>query len=100
LDSMPVHRLDALLLRARVMMARRQFAEAARLANEAIALAPQAIWPREVLSHVLLAEGRDFAAAEHAVRNVLALDPQHAGARGNLAWLEHRDASRPAVNSN
>ena len=36
---------------------------------------------------MLLQEGRDLAAAERALRDVLALDPQHAEARNNLAVL-------------
>ena len=40
-----------------------------------------------MLSHVLLQEGRDTAATEQALRDVLALDPNHAATRKNLAVL-------------
>jgi tetratricopeptide (TPR) repeat protein len=77
--------LDALLLRARAHMTRREFGEARRLAEEAVAQAPDALMPREILSHVLVLEGRDWAAAEAAVREVLARQPNNPTARTNLA---------------
>jgi Tfp pilus assembly protein PilF len=49
--------------------------------------APQALRPRVLLSRVLLQEGRDLAAAEKALRDVLAMDPNHAEAKHNLAIL-------------
>jgi hypothetical protein len=64
---------------------------------------PQAIWPRVVLSHVLLQEGRDLAGAEKALRDVLALDPNHAEARVNLAVLlqnRQREASNQLFSGN
>ena len=47
----------------------------------------QALWPRLVLTHVLLQEGGDPAGMERALRDVLALDPNHAQTRKNLAVL-------------
>jgi ferric-dicitrate binding protein FerR (iron transport regulator) len=55
--------------------------------EEALTRAPAEWWPRVVLSHVLLQEGRDWAAAEAALRDILARDPQHAEACRNLALL-------------
>jgi Tfp pilus assembly protein PilF len=40
-----------------------------------------------LLSHVYLQEGRDLAAAERALRDVLALDPEHVEAKQNLHVL-------------
>jgi len=40
-----------------------------------------------ILTHVLLQEGRDWAVAEQALRDVLALDPNHPEAQQNLAVL-------------
>ena len=57
---------------------------------ETIAAEPQALWLRVVLTHVLLQEGQDWPAAERALCNVLALDPGHAEARGNLTLLRQR----------
>ena len=48
---------------------------------------PQALGPRLLLSRVLLREGQDFATAEKALREVLALEPRHAEARHNLDLL-------------
>ena len=53
----------------------------------AIARAPHALTPRLALSHVLLLEGRDWEALEKALRDVLAIDPNHAEARHNLTVL-------------
>jgi Flp pilus assembly protein TadD len=52
--------------------------------RKAIGLAPEAVWPRLLLSRVILQEGRDMAAAEEALRAVLALDPNQKEARNNL----------------
>ena len=77
--------VNSLLLRARSSMFRKDYAIARQQAEQAIALAPRAIWPREVLSHVLVQEGRDWLAAEQALRDVLALQPNHSTALLNLA---------------
>jgi GT2 family glycosyltransferase/predicted Zn-dependent protease len=87
LEALPQGRLEAAVLTARGELARRDFAAARQRLERVIGEHPQAVWPRVILSHVLLQEGRDLAAAERALRDVLALDPQHAEARGNLAVL-------------
>jgi tetratricopeptide (TPR) repeat protein len=79
--------VEAAVLRARAHLASRSFAAARKLLDETIARAPQAIWPRVILSHVLLQEGSDPAAAEQALRDVLALDPNQREARHNLGVL-------------
>jgi glycosyltransferase involved in cell wall biosynthesis/predicted Zn-dependent protease len=79
--------VEAAVLRARGHLARKDFAAARGLLQGAITQAPQALWPRVILSHVLLQEGRDLAAAEQALRDVLALEPGHAEARNNLSVL-------------
>ncbi len=79
--------MEAGVLRARGHLGRKEFAAARQLLEETIAQYPQALWPRVILSHVLLQEGRDWAAAEQALRDVLALDPNHREARHNLAIL-------------
>jgi hypothetical protein len=43
---------------------------------------------------VLLQEGRDWNAAENALRDVLTLDPNHAEARQNLAVLMRQQSER------
>jgi hypothetical protein len=42
---------------------------------------------RVIRGHLLLQEGRDLTAAETALRDILAIDPQHTEARNNLAVL-------------
>jgi glycosyltransferase involved in cell wall biosynthesis/Tfp pilus assembly protein PilF len=90
-----LHRLDAdtqaalevAVLWARGHMARKEFDPAQRLLHEAIGRWPRAMWPRVILSHALLQEGKDLEAAEEALRDVLVLDPGHHEARHNLALL-------------
>jgi hypothetical protein len=75
------------LFRELAHLARRAFAAPQALLRQATALNPGALWPRVVLSHALLQEGRNFDAAEQALRDVLALDAGNAVARNNLAVL-------------
>jgi tetratricopeptide (TPR) repeat protein len=79
--------VEAIVLRGRAALARKEFATARRLVESAIARAPQALRPRVVLSHVLLQEGREPQTAERALRDILALDPLNAEARHNLSVL-------------
>jgi glycosyltransferase involved in cell wall biosynthesis/Tfp pilus assembly protein PilF len=87
LEQDPRRAVEAAVLRSRGLMARREFAPARQLLEEVIARAPKALWPRVALSHVLLTEGRDRAAAAKALDDVLALEPAHAEARRNRALL-------------
>lgn len=75
------------VLRARGHLACKRFAAARQLLDEIVAGAPQALWPRLLLSRALMQEGRDPAATERALRDVLALDPGHGEARHNLVLL-------------
>ena len=86
--------VNGTLLQARCLMFRKDYAQARRLAEQAIALAPQAVWPREVLSHVLVLEGRDWVAAEKALRDLLALQPNNPTALANLAVARAQLAQR------
>jgi glycosyltransferase involved in cell wall biosynthesis len=79
--------VDALLVQARGHLDRKEFAAARQILEMAIARAPHALTPRLALSHVLLLEGRDWEALEKALRDVLAIDPNHAEARHNLTVL-------------
>jgi tetratricopeptide (TPR) repeat protein len=87
LEALPHGRLEGDVMTARGELARRDFAAARQRLERVIGEHPRAVWPRVILSHVLLQEGRDLAAAEQALRDVLALDPHHAEARSNLAVL-------------
>jgi tetratricopeptide (TPR) repeat protein len=79
--------VEAALLRARVCLARKEYAPARSLLEGAIGHAPRALGPRVLLSHALLQEGQDPDAAEQVLRAILDLDPAQAEARHNLAVL-------------
>jgi hypothetical protein len=54
---------------------------------------------RLILSRALLEEDQDLAAAERALRAVLALCPDHAEARHNLAVLMGRVGKRSCIST-
>ena len=87
LESDPQQRAEANLYRARVHLARSEFPQAREILQRLIAADPQALKPRVALSYAYLQEGRDWESAEQALRELLALDPQHAEARHNLKVL-------------
>jgi hypothetical protein len=80
------------VLVARGLLARKQFLAARLLLEEVIVRYPEAVYPWVILSHVLLQEGRDWGSAEHALRQVIHRDPQHAEAWHNLHVLLHQQA--------
>jgi tetratricopeptide (TPR) repeat protein len=84
LAANPKTSIDAALLRARMHMLQKNFTAARNLLAETIARAPKAPWPRELLAHALLMEGRDPAALVQALRDLLALDPTNNFALQNL----------------
>jgi tetratricopeptide (TPR) repeat protein len=84
LERGPRGALYAAAVRGRALLAQKEFGRARALLAEAAGQFPQEIEPRLLLSYVLLQEGRDWEAAEGALRAVLALDPSHAEARHNL----------------
>jgi GT2 family glycosyltransferase/Flp pilus assembly protein TadD len=90
LEAEPASQLDAALFQARRHLVRNEYHAARRVLEGAILQAPQAVRPRVLLTHALLAEGQDWAAAEQALREVLALAPDHQEARHNLTILLRR----------
>jgi FkbM family methyltransferase len=88
-------RPDGDLLHARILLARQDFGGARAGLEALIAAQPRALPPRVLLSHVLLQAGADVGAAERALRDVLALAPDHAEARQNLAVLLRRRGRPP-----
>src|SRR5262249_18297676 len=87
LEGGPALAEEVLPLRARWFLARREFEAARRYLDEAIGRAPRAVHLRALRSHTFLQEGRDWAAAAAALREVLALDPGHQEAQHNLLVL-------------
>jgi tetratricopeptide (TPR) repeat protein len=79
--------LDAALLRAQGLLARKQFAEARELAGRLEREHPGEVGPRVLLARSYLQEGSDTHAAEQSLRRVLLLDPAYAEAQNNLAVL-------------
>jgi hypothetical protein len=68
-------------------MARREFGAARTLLEEALLSRPGCLPLLLTLSHVLLREDRDRAAAEKVLLEILKLDPGHAQAKQNLEVL-------------
>lgn len=79
--------MEVEVFRARLCLARKEYAAAQSLLQQTIAAHPNAVWPRVILSHVLLQEGRDWDFAEQVLRGILELEPGHAEARQNLEIL-------------
>jgi glycosyltransferase involved in cell wall biosynthesis len=90
LEAMPHAQVQAAVLRSQKQLFHREFAAARQLLEKTIAANPKALGPRIVLSRVHLAEGRDLAAAEKSLNDVLALDPNNDEARRNLAYLQQQ----------
>jgi len=84
------------ILRAQGHMARREFVEARRLLEKAIGEAPQSANLWRVLSYALLQDGKDWSAAEKALRELIALDAGDAEAKNNLALLMRQQRSDQA----
>jgi Flp pilus assembly protein TadD len=75
------------LLGGRAKLARKEFEEARNTFTQAAERNPQDVRPGQLLSHTYLQVGRNWHAAERALRAVLALDPEHHETRRNLAVL-------------
>jgi len=100
LEGGPDGALHAGNVRSRVLLARRQFGEARQFVRQTIQRHPQAVEPRLLLSYAYLQEGQDLPGAEQALNDVLALMPDHAEAKHNLAILRlqlGRTNGTPAV---
>jgi tetratricopeptide (TPR) repeat protein len=86
-DAAPV---EGAVLRGRIHLERKEYAAAKAVLNTAIERDPAAVPPRVILSHALLQEGIDWAAAERALLDILALAPDHREAARNLSTLRGR----------
>ncbi len=78
---------DTLLLRAEAHLQKGEPSCARPLLEQLVAGNPRVIWPAVLLTHALLQEGRDPAAAEQALRRLLDLDPTQAESWRNLVVL-------------
>jgi tetratricopeptide (TPR) repeat protein len=86
----------AAILRAKMQLARNDVAAAKLVLSAAIAQVPQDVRLRVFFSDVLLQEGQDWFAAQRALRDVLALDPNHEPTRRKLAALLQRQGRNGA----
>ncbi len=88
---------EGAVLRARWHLAKKEFTAARAILDRLIVQSPNALAPRFYLTHVLLGEGKDWAAAERALRELLRVDPTQAQGWYNLTALlrcqnRHREA--------
>jgi tetratricopeptide (TPR) repeat protein len=82
---------ESQVLRARGLLARKEYEPAKNILREVVAKNPAWVYPRVILSHVLLQENRDEAAAEQVLREIVEMDPSQAETWRNLAVLyRHR----------
>ncbi len=94
ISALPDPTGEAGVLRARMLRARGERSAALALLDETVARHPEAVWPRLTRSHWLIEDGVEDESLEKALREVLVLDPQHAGARRNLAvYLARRNST-------
>lgn len=84
LGRLPPSRMEAEVVRARGLLARQDYPGSLAVLEAVCREHPQAVWPRLIRSHALLQQGKDLPAAEQALRDVLALDPDNPQARHNL----------------
>jgi tetratricopeptide (TPR) repeat protein len=78
---------NAAVLRGRAKMARKEYGPARWALSQAAERYPTMVEPRIYLSHAILQEGLDWAAAERALRDVLNVDPANTEAKNNLEVL-------------
>jgi glycosyltransferase involved in cell wall biosynthesis/tetratricopeptide (TPR) repeat protein len=90
LHSNPNLAVETEVLRARLHTACGEYARARTTLEAIVSAHPQALSAWIALSQVLLQEGRDFAAAERALRSVLDIAPNHAASRRHLDTLLRR----------
>jgi tetratricopeptide (TPR) repeat protein len=87
LSQAPQPNPEGMSLKARALLRRKEFAESRQILEKLIAIRPDALEPRLLLSYTFLQEGRDLPAAERSLRAILAIAPDHAETRHNLAVL-------------
>ncbi|HYV38483.1 MAG TPA: glycosyltransferase [Gemmataceae bacterium] len=86
--------LELLVIRGKFHLDHKRFEAAKEDFSRAIAKSPGAIQPRVLLSHALLQEGVDWVAAERALLDVLALDPENREAKSNLQTLRRQQGDQ------
>jgi GT2 family glycosyltransferase/tetratricopeptide (TPR) repeat protein len=82
---------EAEALLGRAMMERQEFQSAQAHFRKVLERFPFSLNLRILHSHSILKEGKDDRAAEQALRNILALAPNDAEAKNNLAVIQRRN---------
>jgi tetratricopeptide (TPR) repeat protein len=94
-EATPALAAEGAILRSRQLLAQKEFAAARTLLEQQIVQMPEALAPRFYLTHVLMAEGKDWPASERALREVLRIDPRQAQAWYNLTVVLRRQSRHP-----
>ena len=94
LEAAPQGETGAAQLRALMHLAAQNEPAARETLQRAVARFPQSLELQVLYSRLLLREGKDWAAAERALRAILAIDPYHIEARNNLTVML-RQQGRP-----
>jgi tetratricopeptide (TPR) repeat protein len=90
--------LQEAAVRARILLAQKQFDDARQKLQKTIESFPQSLELRLLLSYTWLQEGRDSDAAEQALLDVLKLAPEHAETLQNLKILRQERAKANGAN--
>jgi predicted Zn-dependent protease len=93
----PEARIKVLALRARVHLARQEYPAAKELLRTGLAQFPDSVYLWQVQSHALLQEDKDPHAAQQALRKLMELQPDDAGASRALETLLSRQGASPNV---
>ena len=96
-ETHPHAREMATLLRAKVLLDRKTPAAAIPLLEPARERLPHDVWPRLLLAEARWQLDKGSAATEQALRDVLALDPNHLPTHKRLAQLHNRNDSTAPV---
>ncbi len=92
-------RVETLLWRAELFVDKYDPGHAGEVLDEALKSAPHRADALVMLARVKLDEALDFEAADKLVRDALAVDPKHVGARAVRAGLALRDMNLVAANA-
>lgn len=92
LGQLPQAHWDKMILQAQLLLGQRQFNAARALLRSVIQESPGSVFARVLVARAYLHEGRDWQAAEQALRDVLAFDPQNAEAGNNLQILQKQQS--------
>jgi predicted Zn-dependent protease len=91
----PEARIEVFALRARVHLTRQEYPAAKELLRTGLAQFPDSVYLWQVQSHALLQEDKDPHAAGQALRKLMELEPDNAGASRALETLLSQQGVSP-----